>query len=187
MGDGSGTGPNQFQFPEGLFIEPRTQILYVTDVSNNRVQKRYPNGQIKTAAGQANCESGSTPDKLNGPRDVVADENENVYVVDEGNQRVQFWEKDAKSGKMVAGDGTAGTSTREFSYPFRLTLDSKKNIFVSDTQNERVMNWSAVYIPKTSAGQVVAVSSTFISREYHYEHPLSMFRVVTVQVSIQRN
>ncbi|UJR18373.1 hypothetical protein I4U23_005277 [Adineta vaga] len=175
MGSGYGTGPDQFQFPEGLFLEPKTQILYVTDVSNNRVQKRYLNGEIKTAAGQANCAGGSTPDKLSGPRDVVADENENVYVVDEGNQRVQFWEKDAKSGKIVAGDGTRGSSLSEFSYPFRLTLDSKKNIFVSDTQNERVLNWSSVYIPKTSAGKIVAGGHGAGLNPYQLNGPVGLY------------
>ncbi|CAF4872745.1 unnamed protein product [Rotaria sp. Silwood1] len=118
IGNGYGSGPDQLQFPQGLFIEPKTQILYVADVSNNRVQ-RYQNGEIKTAAGQANASSGSTSDKLNGPRDVFADENENVFVVDAGNQRIQFWEKNAKHGKTVAGNGSAGSALNEFNYPIR--------------------------------------------------------------------
>ncbi|CAF3752831.1 unnamed protein product [Rotaria sp. Silwood1] len=131
IGNGYGSGPDQLQFPQGLFIEPKTQILYVADVSNNRVQ-RYQNGEIKTAAGQANASSGSTSDKLNGPRDVFADENENVFVVDAGNQRIQFWEKNAKHGKTVAGNGSAGSALNEFNYPIRVLLDSKKNIIVAD-------------------------------------------------------
>ncbi|CAF4430403.1 unnamed protein product, partial [Adineta steineri] len=81
LGNGYGIGPDQLRFPHGLFIEPKTQILYIADVSSNRVQKMYPNGKIETAAGQANGDAGSTSDKLNGPRDIFAAENENVFVV----------------------------------------------------------------------------------------------------------
>ena len=158
LGNGYGTRPDQLQFPEGLFIEPKTQIIYVADVSNNRVQKIYPNGDVKTAAGQSNGASGSTPDKLNGARDVVADENENVYVVDSGNNRIQFWEKDAKSGNTVAGNGHHGSALNEFNRPYRLAVDSKKNVFVADLDNQRITNWSSTYDPQTSAGKIVAVS-----------------------------
>lgn len=158
MGNGYGTDPDQLQFPDGLFIEPKTQILYVADVSTNRVQKRYPNGKIETAAGQSNGTGGSTSDKLNGPRAIFADENENVFVVDEGNQRVQFWTKDAERGQTVAGKGICGSALNEFCYPFRLTLDSKKNIFVADMQNQRITRWPSKYDPEKSVGTIVAVS-----------------------------
>jgi sugar lactone lactonase YvrE len=156
IGNGYGTGPDQLQFPEGLFIEPKTQILYVADVSNNRVQKRYPNGEIKTAAGKANGEGGSTSRELDGPVDVFADENENVFVADWTNQRIQYWEKDAKSGRTVAGNGTAGPALNEFRYPMRVLLDSKKNIIVADLQNQRVTQWSFASPP--SIGTIIAVS-----------------------------
>jgi hypothetical protein len=158
IGNGYGTGPDQLQFPEGLFIEPKTQILYVADVSNNRVQKRYPNGKIETAAGQPDGASGSTPDKLSGPVDIFADENENVFIADLSNQRIQVWGKNAKSGKTVAGNGKAGTALNEFKYPTRVLLDSKKNIIVADSQNERITRWPPTYDPRTSIGTIIAVS-----------------------------
>ena len=157
IGNGYGSGQDQLQFPEGLFIEPKTQILYVADVSNNRVQKRYPNGTITTAAGQANGASGSTSDKLDGPRDIFADENENIFVVDSGNERIQFWKKGAKTGKMVAGNGSTGAALNEFNQPYRVVLDTKKNIIVADLQNQRITRWPSTYDPRTSVGTVVAV------------------------------
>ncbi|CAF3329730.1 unnamed protein product [Rotaria sp. Silwood2] len=175
MGNGYGTDPDQLQFPDGLFIEPKTQILYVADVSNNRVQKRYPNGEIKTAAGQSNGAGGSTSDKLDGPRDIFADENENVFVVDEGNQRVQFWTKDAKSGKTVAGNGTRGSALNEFSYPFRLALDSKKNIFVADLQNQRITRWPSTYDPKKSVGTTVAGGNGAGLNPYQLYNPTGLY------------
>ncbi len=155
---GYGSGPNQLSLPLGLFIEPKTQILYVTDAGNNRVQKRYPNGTVLTAAGQSNGTGGSSPSTLWNPVHAVADEDENVYVADWNNQRIQFWLRNTKAGTTIAGNSTRGTALNEFSYPSRVILDSKKNIIVADTQNERITRWSATYDPKTSIGVLMAVS-----------------------------
>lgn len=153
-----GSDVNELAFPGGLFIEPKTQILYVADISNNRVQKRFPNGEVVTAAGQANGTGGSTADTLWRPVDVFADEEENVVVADWTNQRIQFWTKNGKSGKTVAGNGTRGTALNQFSYPSRVLMDSKKNIIVADTQNERVTQWPLSFDPKASIGTIIAVS-----------------------------
>ncbi|CAF1353695.1 unnamed protein product, partial [Rotaria sordida] len=142
--------------PTGLFIEPKTQILYVSDNTNNRIQKLYPNGEVTTAAGQANGTGGSTSDTLWNPVDAFADENENVFVADWNNQRIQLWKKNAKSGKTVAGNGTRGSALNQFSYPSRVLLDSNKNIIVADTQNERITKWPSKFDPKTSVGTVMA-------------------------------
>ena len=150
-------GKDMLKVPEGLFIEPKTQILYVTDMSNNYVLKRYPNGKIQVAAGQADRSGGSTPDKLSGPKGVYADENENVYIADWSNQRIQLWTKDAKSGSTVAGNGTRGNALNEFSYPSNVILDSKKNILAVDFQNQRITQWPPTYDPKTTSGTIVAV------------------------------
>ena len=158
LGNGSGSGPYQLAFPGGLFLEAKTQILYIADLSNNRVQKRYPNGEVVTAAGQADGTSGTTADKLAIPVDVFADENENVLVTDWSNQRVQYWEKNAKTGKTLAGNGTRGSALNQFSYPSRVLMDSKRNVMVADTQNERITQWPFSFDPKTSVGTIIAVS-----------------------------
>jgi DNA-binding beta-propeller fold protein YncE len=161
-GKGYGSGPDQLKYADGLFIEPKTQILYVADAANNRVQKLYPNGKIRTAAGSPDGQGGSTSDKLTSPSGVFADENENVYVADLHNQRIQLWAKNAKSGKMVAGNSSTGSALNEFNTPIRVLLDSKKNLIVADMQNERVIRWSLPYDPAKSVGTIIAVSLGFI-------------------------
>ncbi|CAF1669593.1 unnamed protein product, partial [Adineta ricciae] len=151
-----GDKDNYFSFPSGLFIEPKTQILYVSDITYNYVLKRYPNGKIQVAAGQSDHTSGSTSDKLDGPKGVYADENENVYVSDWSNQRIQLWEKDAKRGSTVAGNGMRGDALTEFSYPSNVIVDSHKNILVSDLQNQRITQWPPTYDPKNTTGIIVA-------------------------------
>jgi len=172
---GYGTGSDQLNFPSGLFIEPKTQILYVADIFNNRVQKRYPNGEIKTAAGQSNGTGGTTSDTLWKPVGVFADENENVFVADWNNQRIQYWEKNAKSGKTVAGNGTQGSALNEFSYPNRVLLDSKKNIIVADTQNERITKWPPKYDPETSIGTIMAGGNGAGLNPYQLNNPWGLY------------
>lgn len=161
-GDGTGPSRNDFIFPGGLFIEPKTQILYVADIQNNRVLKGLGYGEIVTVAGQADGTGGSTPDTLWSPVDVYADEYENVYVADWNNHRIQYWEKNATSGKTVAGNGTRGSALNQFSYPSRVLVDSKKNIIVADTQNERITKWPFSFDPKTSMGTIIAVSIAIV-------------------------
>ena len=158
-GHGYGSRPDQFKYADGLFIEPKTQILYVADAANNRVQKLYPNGKIETAAGSPDGDGGSTADRLTSPSGVFADENENVYVADLHNQRVQFWRKGARSGETVAGNGTTGSALNELNSPIRVLLDSKQNLLVVDLQNNRVMQWSLPYDPTKSVGTLLAVTT----------------------------
>lgn len=93
-----------------------------------------------------------------GPVDIVADENENVFIADWNNQRIQYWEKNAKYGKTVAGNGQRGSSLSEFSYPSRVTIDSKRNIIVADYQNQRVTQWPFSSNSSTLVGTIIAVS-----------------------------
>ncbi len=161
LGNGYGSKPDQLKFPEGLFIEPKTQILYVSDAGNNRVQKMYPNGKLATAAGQANGDGGSSQKQLKTPVRAFVDENENVYVADWLNHRIQFWEKDAQAGRTVAGNDSDGSALNEFSGPISILVDSKKNVIVADYQNQRITKWASTYDPKTSVGTIIAVNYEF--------------------------
>ncbi|CAF1251392.1 unnamed protein product, partial [Didymodactylos carnosus] len=109
------------------------------------------------------------------PADVFADENENVFVADWENQRIQFWKKNAKTGETVAGNGTRGSALNEFSYPSRVLLDSKKNIIVADTQNERITRWPSTFDPKTSAGTIMAGGNGEGINPYQLNNPLGLY------------
>ncbi|UJR20444.1 hypothetical protein I4U23_023574 [Adineta vaga] len=170
-----GTGSNPLAIPLGLFFEPKTQILYIVDARNNRVLKRYPNGEVVTAAGQANGTGGSTPETLWNPVNVVADKNENVFVADWANQRIQYWEKNVKSGKTVAGNSTRGSALNEFSYPSSVSLDSQGNLIVADTQNERITFWSYPFDPKTSSGKITAGGNGAGLNPYQLNNPMDFY------------
>nr|ACD54823.1 NHL repeat containing cell surface protein-like protein [Adineta vaga] len=130
--------------------------MYVTDSDYNYVLKRYPNGEIQIAAGRLDRTGGSTPDRLSGPMDVFADENENIYIADWSNQRIQFWGKGAKRGSTIAGNGTRGSALNEFGFPRDVLLISQEHIIVADYENQRITRWPSTYDSKTSIGSIIA-------------------------------
>ena len=147
---GYGQGAENLNYPSGIFIEPNSQIIYVADTGNHRIQKRYPNGTIVTAAG--------FDKSLSYPEDVIADENENIFVVDSGNHRVVYFEKDGKTGRTVAGNTSRGSALNELNYPSRVIVTSQKDLIIVDTINQRIMQWTFPYNPTTHSGSIVAVS-----------------------------
>jgi sugar lactone lactonase YvrE len=56
-------------------------------------------------AGQSNGIGGPGASFLNYSNDVAVDSNDNVYVVDTYNNRIQLWPFNASSGITIAGNG----------------------------------------------------------------------------------
>ncbi|CAF4683861.1 unnamed protein product, partial [Rotaria sp. Silwood1] len=156
IGNGIGSGPDQLYLPNGIFIEPKTHILYVADMSNSRIQKRFLNGDIETAAGQANGTSGKAPNMLSGPADIFADENENIFIADWGN-------------------GSRGPALNQFSFPSTVFFDFKKNIIVSDYENQRVTQWSFSFDPKKSIGTIIAGGNGAGLNPYQLNGPTGLY------------
>ncbi|CAF2652678.1 unnamed protein product [Rotaria sp. Silwood2] len=95
--------------PFGLFVDRERNNVYIADTENHRVQKfnlKAIGGAGTTVAGGNGRGSGSN--QLNMPWAVYVDKNENVYVADTDNSRVQMWAKGATSGVIVAGGNGKG-------------------------------------------------------------------------------
>ena len=145
LGNGTtGTSSNQLSGPRGLFYDQKTKILYIADRDNNRIQQLLPNGQIRTVAGDPNGNPGTDHNQLNSPSAIYVDENQNLFIADTNNHRVQKWEKDSTSGTTVAGQtGTPGSDIDELHSPQALWVDSKQNLYIADLINHRIVMWSS--------------------------------------------
>ncbi|CAF1096845.1 unnamed protein product [Adineta steineri] len=138
--DTPGTSSNQLNSPRGLFFDQKTQILYIADRDNHRVQQLLPNGQIKTIAGDPNGNSGTSNDRLNQPSAIYVDENQNLFIADTNNHRVQKWEKDSTSGSTVAGKtGNPGSDLHQLHSPQAIWVDSENNLYIADLSNHRIV------------------------------------------------
>jgi hypothetical protein len=113
-GDGGQATSAQLEFPRGVTGDNAGNI-YIADANNNKVRKVNSAGVISTFAGTgtggaAGDGGAATSAQLNYPMGIAADAAGNVYIADEGNNRVR---------KVAAGTGIittfAGTGTPGFS------------------------------------------------------------------------
>ena len=78
--------------------------LYIADYGNHRIQKLIIGTSTGlTVAGQANAARGNDSYHLCYPVHMAFDSNDNIYVSDRGNSRVQFFTRGNLSGTTVAG------------------------------------------------------------------------------------
>ncbi|HMA65911.1 MAG: hypothetical protein ACM31E_01095 [Fibrobacterota bacterium] len=90
------------------------------------------------------CNRGSGIGALNYPNDITVASDGDVYVVDQGNGRIQVFDSTLRWKKQIG----AGI----LDYPLKLCIDNKKNIVIADYNSSR--DNSSVYI-FDSAGTVI--------------------------------
>lgn len=69
------------------------------------------------------------------PYDVAWDSSDNIYILDEGNNRIQ---KFSPEGKYLATIGRRGQGPGEFQAPFSLDIDSEGYLYVSEGGSRRI-------------------------------------------------
>ena len=77
--------------------------------------------------------------ELNRPSGLAFDADNNVYVVDSGNDRIQKFTKD---GRFLAKWGTTGSGAGQFNMPWGIALDSEGNVYIADWRNDRIQKFS---------------------------------------------
>ncbi|CAF4063328.1 unnamed protein product [Adineta steineri] len=107
-----------------------------------------------TVAGEANAVSGTNMSDLNGPTYFYIDTNNNLYIADTLNQRIQLWNYGATYGKQIAGiTGSGGSGLNQFAGPYGIAMDPNSNaIYISDFNNHRIMK----YFPGNLSGIIIA-------------------------------
>ena len=158
----------QLHYPIGVAVD-RDGNLFIADAFENRIRKVSPSGIITTVAGTGSSgfsgDGGpATSAQLFGPEAVALDRNGNLFIVDDGNNRIR---KVTTSGiiSTVAGDGTWGFSgdggpANQARLAFScdntgcggVAVDSHGNLFVSDAGNNRIRRISPDGIIATVAG-----------------------------------
>lgn len=82
---------------------------------------------------------GTSEGQLNGPSGLVFDRDENIYVVDHRNHRIQ---KFTKEGRFLGGWGSYGQGEGEFNLPWGITLDHHGDVYVADWRNDRIQKFT---------------------------------------------
>ncbi len=87
------------------------------------------------------------------PVDVTVDSEGNIYVLDQGNNRVQKFDH---SGNYLATFGREGQGPGEFKGPTSLAVDQNGNVYVGDEQNKRIQ----VFFPDGRNKQTIPIEGS---------------------------
>jgi sugar lactone lactonase YvrE len=127
-----GSGPGEMESPRGLAVATNGDVI-VADMMNNRVLRFDANGQFKQVYGKPTAIKGKAkPGELEEPSGVAVDAQDNVYVADTWNGRIQKFDS---QGKYLT---EFGGSRYAFYSPRNVAVDAQGNVYVADTGNSQV-------------------------------------------------
>jgi len=109
-------------------------------------------------------QGGSGNGQFSAPLGVTVDSAGNVWVADNGNNRIQ---KFNSKGEYVSKFGTYGSGNGQLSEPFGVAVDSAGNIWVADTWNHRIQKFN-------SKGEYVSKFGTYGSGNGQLKAPMGI-------------
>ena len=127
-------------------LSPRT----AQQTGGNRVQKFDATGKVLHQIGAAGVNrhygrnqgspAGTGDGEFNSPMGIAVDSDNNLYVADHFNDRVQKFDS---AGVFVARWGTTGTEDGEFDGPVGIAVDDSDQVYVSDHSGGRIQKFSS--------------------------------------------
>ena len=136
----------EYHNPEGLSSD-NSGNFWVADETNHRVQLISPEGRMLQKIGaidqNGRPREGTAPGEFNNIRGVCVDHDDNVYVADSGNHRVQTFDS---NGRFRLLFGSAGNGPGQMFGPDGVAVDRDGSIYVTDTHtvlggNNRVLKF----------------------------------------------
>ena len=82
---------------------------------------------------------GSEPGQLGAPASLVLGSNEDLYITEQGNNRVS---KFTRKGDFLLTFGGPGSSPGRFDKPWGITVDTRDNVYVADWGNNRIQKFT---------------------------------------------
>ena len=150
--DNIGNGSNQYDSPRGIAMDP-TNNLYVADGTGHRIQVFDDNGTyLKTIGNVISPENTSDLPNYNKmdpslpwsylhlPFDIKLDSQDNVFVADTVNNRIQKFDSEGNFLLNIgrASDQRIGPFEGQFNRPRALAIGADDSVFVADTYYNRI-------------------------------------------------
>ena len=134
----------QFAWPAGIDVASDGDI-YVSDEYTNTISRfadnvmTYPEFDLEGERLGTWGVAGSEEGQLRGPSGIEFDAEDNLYVVDSLNDRVQEF---TKRGEYISGWGETGAGEGQFNRPWGITIDNAGDVYIASWGNHRVQKFS---------------------------------------------
>ena len=135
-----GRGDNELNTPTGIAFDESTELMYLADFINNRIQLVSLKGEFVTHFRN---------DKLESPWGIAVDK-ECIFVTDVMHHALfQFRKKDLK---FINRTGTKGDKEGQLNSPYGLCIDTNGDVLVADCDNDRISVFSKLLKYKSIIG-----------------------------------
>ena len=141
-----GADSTTFNRPNSVALLPGGDLL-VVDTWNYRIQRiDTDDNMVMTwgTAGEFGFDAPVDPmDGFWGPRDVVIDSADRVYISDTGNKRIRVYALDDAEAVHQYDIGSGGSGPGELDEPSGLAIHPDGRLFIADTWNRRIAVFDA--------------------------------------------
>ena len=135
----------EFTWPSGIAVS-RDGRVFCADEYDNEISFYDPDKTVEFPEYDPDGERlgdwgrrGSAPGELHGPAGLAFDPDDNLFVVDSRNDRVQLFTKD---GGYLSGWGESGSGPGQLDRPWGITVDREGFVYVADWGNDRVQKFT---------------------------------------------
>ena len=170
----SGPATNaQLNYPNGVAVDGSNNV-YISDHGNNRIRKIDTNGTITTIAGNGSSVSSgdygpATSAQVN-PNGVAVDRANNVYIVDNYNQRIRKIDAKTNIITTIAGTGAAGYDASQdgglataalLNSPTGVAVDNANNVYIVEQYRIRKISYPIpTTVPNTTMPNTTMPNTT---------------------------
>ena len=157
---GSGDlSPSIDNMEAGDFERGPSQESYLGADKQPSIQSTNPYGSIYFVSSWGKFGSGQG--QFNNPFGVTCDKNDNIYVSDTGNNRIQ---KFTSTGEFITEWGSSGSIQGKFNNPFGVAVDTNGSVYVVDSDNNRIQKFN-------STGGFITAWGSFGSGQGQFKYP----------------
>ncbi len=149
LGGTNGKGPGEFGFVTDA-VQDRQGNYYVSEYGEfDRIQKFTSNGEFVCQFGR----HGDAPLEFNRPQALFLDKQDNLWIADACNHRVQVVRCETDKPELIQMWGTEGRNPGKLYYPYGLWVEDDETVLISEYGGCRVQRLSQRGEPIDSWGE----------------------------------
>ncbi len=133
-----GDSDTQFRNVAGVAVNPRNGNIYVVDAGNGKVKGFTSSLSPLGPLGGSDSGDGDGDYQFSSPRGIAIDPNGNIYVADNGNNRVQKYNNRGLYQYTIGTTGICDFSNDTLCEPWGVATDMLNRVYIADTFANRV-------------------------------------------------